>query len=55
MALSRAGRRVSAEGKVVKLGRETSYAEGLVRGVSGNLAVHATAAFSMIGEAARTK
>src|SRR4051794_21981690 len=42
---------ISAEGKVVKLGRQTSYAEGFVRGGSGNLAVHATATFSMIGGA----
>src|ERR1700685_1121328 len=42
---------ISAEGKVVKLGRQTSYAEGFVRDGSGNLAVHATATFSMIAEA----
>jgi uncharacterized protein (TIGR00369 family) len=41
---------ISAEGKLVKLGRQTSYAEGFVRDGSGNLAVHATATFSMIGE-----
>ena len=46
---------ISAEGKVVKLGRQTSYAEGFVRDGSGNLAVHATATFSMIGEAPRPK
>jgi uncharacterized protein (TIGR00369 family) len=40
---------ISAEGKVIKLGRQTSYTEGLVRDGSGNLAVHATATFSMIG------
>ena len=40
---------VSAEGKVVKLGRQTSYAEGFVRDSTGNLAVHATATFTMIG------
>jgi uncharacterized protein (TIGR00369 family) len=40
---------VSAEGKVVKLGRQTSYAEGFVRDGAGNLAVHATATFTMIG------
>jgi uncharacterized protein (TIGR00369 family) len=40
---------VSAEGKVIKLGRQTSYTEGFVRDGSGNLAVHATATFSMIG------
>src|SRR5688572_25478089 len=41
--------RVSAEGKVVKPGRQTSYAEGFVRDGAGNLAVHATATFTMIG------
>jgi uncharacterized protein (TIGR00369 family) len=41
--------KVSAEGKVVKLGRQTSYAEGFVRDGAGNLAVHATATFSMVG------
>src|SRR6476646_8909750 len=41
--------RVSAEGKVVKIGRQTSYAEGFVRDGAGNLAVHATATFTMIG------
>ena len=41
--------RVSAEGKVVKLGRQASYAEGFVRDGAGNLAVHATATFTMIG------
>jgi len=46
---------ISAEGKVVKLGRQTSYAEGFVRDGSGNLAVHATATFSMVGEASQTK
>jgi uncharacterized protein (TIGR00369 family) len=46
---------ISAEGKVVKLGRQTSYAEGFVRDGAGNLAVHATATFSMIGEAPRAK
>ena len=40
---------VSAEGKVVKLGRQASYAEGFVRDGAGNLAVHATATFTMIG------
>jgi uncharacterized protein (TIGR00369 family) len=40
---------IQAEGKVVKLGRQTSYAEGFVRDDAGNLAVHATAIFSMIG------
>jgi uncharacterized protein (TIGR00369 family) len=46
---------ISAEGKLIKLGRQTSYAEGFVRDGSGNLAVHATATFSMIGEAPRAK
>jgi uncharacterized protein (TIGR00369 family) len=46
---------IATEGKLVKLGRQTSYAEGFVRDGSGNLAVHATATFSMIGEAPRTK
>ena len=41
---------ISAEGKLVKLGRQTSYAEGFVRDGAGSLAVHATATFSMIGE-----
>src|SRR6267378_249062 len=40
---------ISAEGKVVKLGRQTSYAEGFVRDGASNLAVHATATFTMIG------
>jgi uncharacterized protein (TIGR00369 family) len=39
---------ISAEGKVIKLGRQTSHTEGFVRDGSGNLAVHATATFSMI-------
>jgi uncharacterized protein (TIGR00369 family) len=46
---------ISAEGKVMKLGRQTSYTEGHVRDGSGNLAVHATATFSMIGEPPKTK
>jgi uncharacterized protein (TIGR00369 family) len=46
---------VSAEGKLIKLGRQTSYAEGFVRDGSGNLAVHATATFSMIADAPSTK
>ena len=40
---------ISAEAKVIKLGRQTSYAEGWVRDGIGNLAVHATATFSMVG------
>jgi uncharacterized protein (TIGR00369 family) len=39
---------ISAEGKLVKLGRQASYAEGFVRDGAGNLAVHATATFSMV-------
>jgi uncharacterized protein (TIGR00369 family) len=46
---------IAAEGKVIKLGRQTSYAEGFVRDGSGNLAVHATATFSMVGEAPQAK
>jgi uncharacterized protein (TIGR00369 family) len=46
---------ISAEGKLIKLGRQTSYAEGCVRDGAGNLAVHATATFSMTGEAPRPK
>jgi uncharacterized protein (TIGR00369 family) len=42
---------LQAEGKIIKLGRQTSYAEGFVRDGAGNLAVHATANFSMIGGA----
>jgi hypothetical protein len=33
---------------IIKLGRQTSYAEGLRRDGKGALAVHATATFSMI-------
>ena len=44
---------ISAEGKLIKLGRQSSYAEGFVRDGAGNLAVHATATFSMIGEPAK--
>ncbi|MEO8321620.1 MAG: PaaI family thioesterase, partial [Bradyrhizobium sp.] len=43
------------EGKLIKLGRQTSYTEGFVRDGAGNLAVHATATFSMIGEATKAK
>jgi uncharacterized protein (TIGR00369 family) len=46
---------ISAEGRLIKLGRQTSYAEGFVRDGAGNLAVHATATFSMIGEAQGAK
>ena len=41
---------IRAEGKLIKLGRQTSYAEGFVRDGAGNLAVHSTATFSIIGE-----
>jgi uncharacterized protein (TIGR00369 family) len=44
--------KISAEGKLIKLGRQTSYAEGFVHDGSGNLAVHATASFSMMGQQA---
>ena len=47
--------KISAEGKIIKLGRQTSYAEGFVRDGAGNLAVHATATFSMIGEGTKAK
>src|SRR5438445_6305807 len=46
---------ISAEGRLIKLGRQTSYAEGFVRDAAGNLAVHATATFSMIGETPKAK
>jgi uncharacterized protein (TIGR00369 family) len=46
---------IEAEGKAIKLGRQTSYAEGYVRDAAGNLAVHATATFSMVGEPAKPK
>jgi uncharacterized protein (TIGR00369 family) len=46
---------IAAEGKLVKLGRQTSYAEGFVRDGAGNLAVHSTATFSMIGEGGKAK
>ena len=39
---------ISAEGKLVKLGPQASYAEGFVCDGAGNLAVHATATFSMV-------
>ncbi|MBR1152080.1 PaaI family thioesterase [Bradyrhizobium sp. JYMT SZCCT0428] len=47
--------KISAEGKIIKLGRQTSYTEGFVCDGAGNLAVHATATFSMIGEGPKTK
>ena len=46
---------IRAEGKLVKLGRQTSYTEGFIRDAKGNLAVHATATFSMIGEGIMAK
>lgn len=46
---------IQAEGKLIKLGRQASYTEGFVRDAAGNLAVHATATFSMIGEAQKAK
>ena len=46
---------ISAEGRLIKLGRQTSYTEGFVRDGAGNLAVHATATFSMMGESPKAK
>ena len=46
---------IAAEGRVIKLGRQTSYTEGFVRDGPGNLAVHATATFSMIGGSEKAK
>ena len=46
---------IQAEGKLIKLGRQTSYTEGFVRDGAGNLAVHATATFSMMGESPKAK
>lgn len=46
---------IQAEGKIIKIGRQTSYTEGFVRDGTGNLAVHATANFSMIGGEAKPK
>jgi uncharacterized protein (TIGR00369 family) len=46
---------IQAEGKIIKLGRQTSYTEGFVRDSKGNLAVHATATFSMVGEGVKPK
>ena len=46
---------IQAEGKLIKLGRQTSHTEGFVRDGAGNLAVHATAIFSMIGEGPKAK
>ena len=46
---------IQAEGKLIKLGRQASYTEGFVRDGAGNLAVHATSTFSMVGQVQRTK
>jgi hypothetical protein len=46
---------MSAEGKLVKLGRQTSYTGGIVRDGAGNLAVHAIAILSMMGEGPKVK
>ena len=46
---------IQAEGKLIKLGRQTSYSEGFVRDGAGNLAVHATATFSMLGAPEKAK
>jgi uncharacterized protein (TIGR00369 family) len=48
-ALSVRSGTITAEGKVIKLGRQNSYVEGFVRDGKGDLAVHATATFSMVG------
>ena len=44
-----------AEGRLVKLCRQTSCTEGFVRDGASNLAVHATATFSMVGGAEKVK
>jgi uncharacterized protein (TIGR00369 family) len=54
-ALSVRSGTIAAEGKIIKLGRQASYAEGFVRDGRGNLAVHATATFSMIGSEPKTR
>lgn len=46
---------IQAEGKIIKLGRQTSYTEGFVRDGKGDLAVHATATFSMISMEGKVK
>src|SRR3954462_5800675 len=46
---------IQAEGKLIKLGRQTSYTEGFVRDGAGKLAVHATATFSMLGAPEKAK
>ena len=50
-ALSVRSGTITAEGKLIKLGRQNSYVEGFVRDGKGDLAVHATATFSMVGSA----
>src|SRR3954447_26023251 len=54
-ALSVKSGTIQAEGKLIKLGRQTSYTEGFVRDGAGNLAVHATATFSMLGAPEKAK
>jgi uncharacterized protein (TIGR00369 family) len=44
---------IAAEGKLIKLGRQTSYTEGFVRDGKGDLAVHATATFAMVGNSGK--
>jgi uncharacterized protein (TIGR00369 family) len=44
---------IAAEGRLIKLGRQNSYTEGFVRDGKGELAVHATATFSMVGNLAK--
>lgn len=44
---------IAAEGKLIKLGRQTSYTEGFVRDGKGDLAVHATATFAMVGDSGK--
>ena len=40
---------ISAEGRVMKLGRQFGHTEGFVHDGAGKLAVHATATFTLIG------
>jgi uncharacterized protein (TIGR00369 family) len=46
---------IAAEGRLLKFGRQTSYTEGFVRDGRGNLAVHATATFALVGEGTKSK
>lgn len=46
---------ITVEGWDINPGRQTSHTEDFVRDGKGNLAVHATATFSMIGDGAKTK